>query len=397
MLRDRVRLAAKKGTMNIVWFSEIKWNYLKTRKQQIITRKPSGIDLLYLEPFVRSSRNPSRLRREGEIWCALVPFLKSAPHLPWRAVLDHGLARRAVDAAARMRVLQIFRSLGFHASDTGFIISNVYAANIVSGLGRKFLLYDCNDDHSSFPGMRAWTGEYLRKTIHEADTVFASSEALLRKVVDARGGPSGCSYLGNGVDYDHFQRHAGPAEAGAGGAKTRLGYIGAVAPWFDFDAVADLARRRPQWEIVLVGPVLLGVEERVRMLTSLPNVYHLPAVSYDRLPGVLAQFTVGLIPFRYNDLTRGVNPNKMYEYLACGLPVVTTRFSAEVEKFPGVVSAVDPGEDFARACEAFIDILRAGDGSLALAERARRIARENDWKVIASVFWSEVTRLMCRP
>ena len=60
--------------MNIVWFSEIKWNYLKTRKQQLITRKPSGVDLVYLEPFVRSSRNPYRLRREGEIRCAMVPF-----------------------------------------------------------------------------------------------------------------------------------------------------------------------------------------------------------------------------------------------------------------------------------------------------------------------------------
>jgi glycosyltransferase involved in cell wall biosynthesis len=383
--------------MNIVWFSEIKWNYLKTRKQQIISRKPSGVDLLYLEPYVRSSRNPFGLRREGEIRCAMVPFLKSAPHLPWRAVLDHGIARRAVDAAARMRVVQILKSLGFHAADTGVIISNVYAANIVSEIGRKFLLYDCNDDHSSFPGMRPWTGDYFRKTLREADAVFASSEALLRKVVDARGGASGCSYLGNGVDYDHFQRNAGQADAQAGGAKARLGYIGAVAPWFDFDAVADLARRRPQWEIVLVGPVLLGVEERVRALTSLPNVYHLPAVSYDKLPGVLAQFAVGLIPFRYNDLTRGVNPNKMYEYLACGLPVVTTRFSAEVGKFPGVVSAVDPGEGFVRACEDFIDILRTGDESAALAQRARRIARENDWNVIASEFWSEVTRLMNRP
>lgn len=379
--------------MNVVWFSEIKWNYLKTRKQQIITRKPPGVDLLYLEPFVRSSRNTYRLRREGDIRCATVPFLKTAPGFPWRSVLDRASARRVVDLAARMRVRRILKSLGFNARDTGFIVSNIFAAQVVSGLGRRFLLYDCNDDHSSFPGMRPWTREYLNHTLREADAVFASSEALLGKVVALRGNSSGCSYLGNGVDYDHFQRGAGPPR-GPGDAKPRLGYIGAIAPWFDFDAVSDLANRRPQWEIVLVGPVLLGVDEQVRALTSLPNVFHLPAVSYEKLPGVIAQFTVGLIPFRYSDLTRGVNPNKMYEYLACGLPVVTTRFSAEVERYPDIVNAVDPGEAFVRACEAFIDAAGAAETSEALAERARGVARKNDWNVIASAFWKEVKGLM---
>jgi glycosyltransferase involved in cell wall biosynthesis len=172
-----------------------------------------------------------------------------------------------------------------------------------------------------------------------------------------------------------------------------LGYIGALAPWLDFDALADLARARPQWEIVLVGPVLLGVEDRVKTLTALPNVFHLPAVSYDKLPGVLAQFTVGLIPFRYNELTRGVNPNKMYEYLASGLPVVTTRFSTEVAKYPDVVKAVDPGDAFVAACDEFVSVFSPGGDGAELAESARAVARANDWNVIAAAFWKRIGEL----
>ena len=382
--------------MRIVWFSEIKWNYLRTRKQQIIGRRPPDVQLVFLEPFVRSARNTYRVRNEDGVVCATIPFLKSAPYFPWRTVLDRGSARSAVDFIAHKRIQRILKNLGFDPPDTGFIISNIYAANIVSRLPKKFLLYDCNDDHSSFPGMRSWTTAYFHKTAREADAVFASSEGLFDKVVGIRGGDKGCHYLGNGVDYEHFQQGAERTETASPPEKPRLGYIGALAPWLDFDALADLARRRPQWEIVLVGPVLLGVEDRVKRLTSLPNVFHLPTVSYDKLPGVLAQFSVGLIPFRYNELTRGVNPNKMYEYLASGLPVVTTRFSTEVEKYPDVVKAVDPGEDFVRACDDVMSVLSPRGEDTGLAESARAVARENDWNAIAAAFWSRVGELFGR-
>lgn len=386
--------------MNVVWFSEIKWNYLKTRKQQIIGRRPPDVQLVFLEPYARSSRNVYRVRGEGGVVCATIPFLKAAPYFPWRTVLDRGSARSAVDFIARKRIERVLGRLRFKPSETGFVISNIYAANIVSRLQRKFLVYDCNDDHSSFPGMRSWTTAYFHKTAHDADAVFASSEALFDKVSRVRGADRGCQYLGNGVDYEHYQRpfsekdNAGPAPGGAPPPdKPRLGYIGALAPWLDFDALADLARRRPRWEIVLVGPVLLGVEDRVKTLTSLPNVFHLPAVSYDKLPGVLAQFTVGLIPFRYNELTRGVNPNKMYEYLASGLPVVTTRFSTEVAKYPDVVKAVDPGDAFVGACDEFVSALSSGGESSGLAECARAVARANDWNMIAAAFWKRIGEL----
>lgn len=382
--------------MKVVWFSEIKWNYLKTRKQQIITRKPAGVQLLFLEPFVRAGRNGYRVRTEGDIFCATIPFLKSAPYFPWRTVLDQGSARWVVDLVARSRVQQILKQLGFDSADTGFIISNIYAANIVTRLRKRFLLYDCNDDHSSFPGMRSWTEAYFYKTSREADAVFASSQALLDKITNVRGGVDGCEYLGNGVDFDHFQTGGSESSQipGNGEGKPRLGYIGALAPWLDFEAIASVARARPGWEIVLVGPVLLGVEDRVLELTSLPNVFHLPAVSYDRLPGILKQFDLGLIPFRYNELTRGVNPNKLYEYLAAGLPVVTTRFSDEVKRYPELVESVDPGDGFVQACERFVDAVSDDDRSAVMSEKARAIAREHDWDVIASVFWDSVARLM---
>ena len=144
----------------------------------------------------------------------------------------------------------------------------------------------------------------------------------------------------------------------------------------------------------MVGPILLGVESEVMKLTSLPNVFHLEAVNYDRLPEVLRQFTLGLIPFRYNELTKGVNPNKLYEYLAAGLPVVATRFSEEVSQYPELVKAVDPGDDFIAACDSFVSALADERRRAAIAEDARVRARENDWNVIAEAFWEKVSSMM---
>lgn len=380
--------------MQAVWFSEIKWDYLKTRKQQIISRKPADLQLLFLEPFVKGRRNVFRLRTEGDIYCATIPFVKSAPTFLWRSVLDRQSARLAVDLVARTRIQSLLRRLRFDPSRAGFIISNIYAADIAIRLPKKFLLYDCNDDHSKFPGMRSWTEAYFYRTSRNADSVFASSRALLKKVAGVRGAAGECNYLGNGVDYAHFQNGAGDAGHVEAGAKPRLGYIGALAPWVDFEATAELARRHPEWEIIMVGPMLHRVDEQVLKLTSLPNVFHLAAVSYDRLPEILRQFTLGLIPFRYNELTAGVNPNKLYEYLAAGLPVVSTRFSEEVLDYPEVVKSVDPGDDFVRACEQTIEALADPEKARRIAEKARERARENDWDVIAETFWDRVREMM---
>ena len=110
--------------MQIVWLSEIKWDYLKTRKQQIISRKPADVRLLYLEPYVKGRRNHFRLRTEGDIFAVTVPFIKSAPFFPLRAVLDRHTARKTVDNVARWRVQMLLRQLAIDPEDGSTVSDN---------------------------------------------------------------------------------------------------------------------------------------------------------------------------------------------------------------------------------------------------------------------------------
>jgi glycosyltransferase involved in cell wall biosynthesis len=382
--------------MDIVWFSEIKWDYLKTRKQQIIRRKPVDVRLLYLEPYVKGRVNRYDLRKEGDILCATVPFVKTVPTQPLRSLLDHGWVRGLVDREARRRVSGLIRRAGFVTSETGLVLSNVYSIRVAGRIPGRFLLYDCNDAHDAFPGMPSWTTDYYEASFLEADAVFTSSQALFETASGIRGSDAGCKLLGNGVEFEHFES----VREDLGWPDTpdppRIGYLGAIAPWFDFEFVHRLATAKPDWEIVLVGPVILGVKDEVKRLAELPNVSMRDPVAYADVPAVLRTFTVGVIPFRYDSLTRGVNPNKMYEYLAMGLPVVASRFSAEVEQYPDVVAASETADDFVKDCRKFVEI--CADRSLLAEhrERAVELAARHDWALIADAFWKRVETLAAR-
>ncbi|HET6463327.1 MAG TPA: glycosyltransferase, partial [Candidatus Krumholzibacteria bacterium] len=143
---------------------------------------------------------------------------------------------------------------------------------------------------------------------------------------------------------------------------------------------------RPQWEFVLVGPVLAGAEPALARLAALPNVTVEPAVAHDDVPRVLAGFDVGLIPFKLNPLTAGVNPNKLYEYLAAGVPVVSTPFSPDVEADADAVTRAPDATGFVAACDRYLAL--PAEARARMHARASAIAAAHDWDRIAQEFWA---------
>jgi len=373
--------------MDVVWLAEIKWDYLRTRKQQLIRRRPREVRMLYLEPYVRGRENRYEVRDQDGIGVATVPFVKAVPGGPLRSLLDLGAVRRMVDAWALRRTRRAMQVAGVPARPM-VVTSNVFAAPVAASLQRSGLVYDCNDAHSAFPGMPTWTQGRFEDTCRLADRVVVSARALGEAVGAARGSRAGVEEIGNGVDFPLFDRarHAlGPKPEG----RVIVGYLGAIAPWFDFDALEAVARAHPEWELALTGPVMQGADTALASLASLPNVTVSPAVPHEGVPAVLHRFTAGVIPFRYDTLTRGVNPNKMYEYLAMGLPVAATRFSPEVEQFPDAVFTADDPAGFVGACERAVS-LATGPRAESSADRAATIAAGTDWGAIAERFWNVV-------
>lgn len=172
------------------------------------------------------------------------------------------------------------------------------------------------------PSWIARTHEMTRRVDH----VVVTSRGLAD---EARAhGARSVLYLPNGVDTERFAPGplAPPAEY-AGIPSPRAVYVGAIEAWFDVELVRAAARALPRIAFVLVGPP--GTD--LAALRGLDNVHLLGARPYEEVPRYLVNADVGIIPFRSNALTRFVNPIKLYEYLACGLPVVAVA-SEELEQ-----------------------------------------------------------------
>ncbi|HEX8967344.1 MAG TPA: glycosyltransferase, partial [Chloroflexota bacterium] len=136
--------------------------------------------------------------------------------------------------------------------------------------------------------------------------------------------------------------------------------------WVDVKLIAQLARARPAWSFVLVGPV--GID--VSPLRGLANVHLVGPRAYASLPGYLAGMDVGLIPFERSTLTYHADPIKAYEYLAAGLPVVATDLPA-LRRLSHVVRLAGTPAEFLEQLDAAITEGRDARHAERQAEAAR--------------------------
>jgi len=183
-------------------------------------------------------------------------------------------------------------------------------------------------------------------------------------------GPRRAMYLPNGVDITRFESTPDlPREYGTINRPIAV-YVGAMDYWFDFDLVESAARLLPEISFVLVGPEELAR----RRMKALPNLHLLGRKDFSAIPAYLQHADVGLIPFdvgRYPELVNHVHPLKLYEYLACGLPVVAVEWTE--------LKDLDSPAVLCRTVTEFVQEIQAAVAST--GDRAARIrhAREADW------------------
>ena len=259
-----------------------------------------------------------------------------------------------VPGVDRLNATLLSASLRYFARRAGLTRPIVWTfmpttVGLLGRLGESRVIYHCVDEYSAFAGvpreaLRRMEAELVRR----ADLVLASSETLAeaRRRVNPR-----TFFVSHGVDVAHFSRALDPALPRpadvAGLARPVIGFFGLLAEWIDLELLAAIARRRPHWTLLLLGKATVDTGA----LRALPNVRLLGQKPYAALPAYCRAFDVGLIPFRIDELTVRANPLKLREYLAAGLPVVSTDLP-EVRKYAGLVRLAAGPEGFIEAIEA---------------------------------------------
>ncbi|MBC7075655.1 MAG: glycosyltransferase [Syntrophomonadaceae bacterium] len=210
---------------------------------------------------------------------------------------------------------------------------------------------------------------YYYRAVSSADLVLAASEKLYHMAKEIN---ENTYLIPNGCDYDYFSQARSknlPVPGDMQGIKRPIiGYMGVVATWCDLQLLEKLALRFPDASIVIVGPLF-----NVSGVPQYSNIHWLGFKPYEQLAGYLSLFDVGIIPFKMSSMIEAVNPIKLWEYMAAGIPVVTTNIP-EIKKYKDLVLYSENEEEFMQniTTALYNDSPQKKDQRMALA-------RENSW------------------
>jgi hypothetical protein len=235
------------------------------------------------------------------------------------------------------------------------------------------IVYDCMDELSGFKFAPPDIHEHEQRLIQRADVLFTGGRSLY----EAKRGRHPNSYcFPSSVDAAHFKSAREPLPEPADQApigRPRIGYYGVIDERIDLALIAHVAAARPDWNLVMVGPVLKVGEDE---LPRAANIHWLGLKSYDQLPAYLAGWDVAMMPFALNESTRHISPTKTPEYLCGGRPVVTTPIHDVVHPYgdAGLVHVAGDADDFVAGIDT---VLRADRNDL--VRRADRFLARQSW------------------
>lgn len=364
--RDRTASAEGSGRNSdrfpdLIFVSLENWDEIWRRNQFVcdeLARRFPRTKILFVAP----PRDMSNQVRRGQ-WRALtggvadvsaVPDTRNVTVIRPLKFLPNSLAfgRRLNHWLARRRVRRDARRLGLRSPVLW--LNDHHAAHMVGKIGEHGVIYDVTDDWIEFAPtarQRRLTQRQDARLCAVADAVITCSERLYQ---DKRKIARNVHLVPNGVDPDHYDevlaaRRSLPTAAAAW-PKPVAGYVGTIHPSrVDVALVAALARRFAPGSVVLLGPDHLTPADRA-LLSPLQNVFLVPAVPYTDVPAYMQAFDVCLVPHVVTPFTESLNPIKLWEYLAAGKPIVSTRV-AGFRDYPEHVYLAGTAEEFTAAID----------------------------------------------
>jgi len=373
-----------------VLFSTADWDepYWTNKQHTASILAARGWRILYVEsvgfrsPKVGSGRDWARLwrrlwrgvqslvlgppRRAANVWVLSPLMVPAGHHLPFVRSLNQALLRFSVARFAKAHTFKEPVVWTYHP----------YMLDSISTLPRGPLVYHCVDDIAAIPGVDVNAFRSAQQALlGQCEAVFTTAMSLKEVCLPFN---RNTHFFGNVVDDAHFgeARADGPVPAElAAIPEPRLVYHGVLSDFkVDFPLLMQTAQARPQWQWVIIGEEREGQRsELLAQLSRLPNVHLLGYRNYQSLPQYLRGMRVGVLPTLLNEYTRSMFPMKFYEYLAAGLPVVSTPLDFAKEPRAGL----EVGGD----ADAFIAAIekQLARGKLTASEAVAAVG-ENTWE-----------------
>ena len=298
----------------LLCLSHLRWGFVLQRPQHLLTRAARQYQVVFFEEPLpmpdRAGAPRLDVRRSPE------DVLVATPMLP------DGLDAAATDTAQRELLGGLLAALAAPVAVAWFYtpMALVFAGH----LRPAATVYDCMDELSAFDGASPRLALLERRLLRQADLVFTGGRSLheAKRNLHPR-----VHLFPSSVDAAHFRAaRSGPDPAGepadqADLPRPRIGYFGVIDERLDCGLLDALAAARPDWQLVMVGPT---AKVDPASLPRRPNLHWLGMKRYAELPAYLAGWDAGLMPFALNEATRFISPTKTPEFLAAGVPLVST-------------------------------------------------------------------------
>lgn len=375
---------------NIVCISSVDWEPLWTRKQQVMSRLPRSNKILYVEPPITliSPFKDREMWKKWFLWWQGIRKLRDNLFL-WSPppILPFGNRYRFINRLNQwwlaLFLRRVIKKLDMKNNILWTYMPNT--ADMLDLVEHKQLVYDCVDEHSEYTGLinKQVMLDMEKDLLHRCNFVFVTAIGLYNTKKDfARR----IYFLPNAANVEHFMQAQDPATdvphdiAIVKGPV--IGFVGVIQDWIDLDLIALVAKSYPDWSVVLIGPVGVGVD--ISVLRTLPNVHLLGRKDVRDLPRYIKAFDVCLNPFKINELTDKVSPLKFYEYLASGKPIVTVNMPGVLD-FADIVEIADTPAEFV----ASVGRAMAEENPARLAARLKR-AKENSWESRVEIMMQKI-------
>lgn len=325
---------------HLFMLSHLRWDFVYQRPQHLATRFAEYCSVYYIEEPIFDAVDDVyyESRQRGNIQ-VMVPHLQ--PGFNHEVTID-GLTTLFGDLVEKVDL-----------QNTAFWYYTAMALEFSAQYSPSVCIYDCMDELSAFkfapPNIQSLEQILLKK----ADVVFTGGKSLYEAKKDHHANIHACP---SSIDKAHFETVRSLALKRLGQLNTpelKLGFYGVIDERFDIELINDIAEARPDWEIILVGPV---VKIDPQSLPKHANIRYLGSKTYAELPGCMAEWDIALIPFLLNESTLFISPTKTPEYLAAGLPVISTPIVDVVDPY-GVNNLVHIGKDahdFIRMAESIV-------------------------------------------
>jgi glycosyltransferase involved in cell wall biosynthesis len=348
----------------LIVLSHLRWDWVWQRPQQLVSRLGASEDRItwFVEEPIQVAGELERNR--------LATAQTDGLTRVWLQIPDAGRHVGFFDEVLPDYIEQLPQLVGPPGDQRVVWIYTPLALELALALNPTTLVYDVMDDLAAFKDAAPELVVRQRQALRRADVVFAGGRSLHRSVV--KQGRPDAQLVPSGVAAEHYSS-AISTKRGTG--RPTAGYVGVLDERLDLELLAGIAERLPEWEIRMIGPV---IKIDPATLPQAPNITYSGQQPYDRLPALMGELDVALMPFALNEATRSISPTKTLEYLASGLPVISTRVPDVVADFDTVVELRDDANGFATACR-----LLHGRAAPAEPSALQRILRRNHWDRIA--------------